>query len=278
MQDAPRVQSDGGASRRGCAASASEATGQLGAGGAPLRGLNNVPAESARTGRAPTATTPPRDPVIDRPSTPRILSAGQRDCPNQGRLRACRAPACPQFAKFARLQGGDAPSQNTHRRPGLWARCGAHGVVGTVPESSVTGPSTPKGASQSSAPLRRDAWVRGGPRNKGELFRRSRARGRATRHATKDAGNGPGARIQGPHFSRREPVCSERHEFVRSNVWSCEGKIAVLGQEPRKRASNHLSAPPETNRGVWPGATVLVVCMETRTSLPQTTAAKRFPG
>ena len=166
---------------------------------------------------------------------------------------------------FARLQGGDTPSQNTHRHPGLWARCGAHGVVGTVPASSVTGPSTPKGASQSSAPLRRDAWGTGGLGNKGELLGRCRARGRATRHATKDAGNGQGARIQKMHFSRREPVCSERPGFSHSNVSNCEGKIVVLGLDPRKRASNHLSAWPCTTRGVGRGAAAPVVCMETRT-------------
>ena len=131
--------------------------------------------------------------------------------------------------------------------------------------SSNTGPSTPKGASQSSAPLRRDAWGTGGLGNKGELLGRCRARGRATRHATKHAGNGQGARIQKMHFSRREPVCSERPGFSHSNVSNCEGKIVVLGLDPRKRASNHLSAWPCTTRGVGRGAAAPVVCMETRT-------------
>ena len=59
----------------------------------PLRGITSVRAASARNGRAPTATTPRRDPVIDRLPTPRIVSAGQRSSPNYRRLRACRAPA-----------------------------------------------------------------------------------------------------------------------------------------------------------------------------------------
>ena len=53
----------------------------------------SVRAASARNGRAPTASTPRRDPVIDHLWTPRIFSAGQSSSPNDRRSRTRGASA-----------------------------------------------------------------------------------------------------------------------------------------------------------------------------------------
>ena len=66
--------------------------------------------------------------------------------------------ACPpSLAKFARLQGRDAPSRNAHRQVEPWACRGAHGIVGTVPEDVFTSRAISRAALHAEMRLQREA-------------------------------------------------------------------------------------------------------------------------
>ena len=99
-----------------------------------------------------------RQPLIDRPSTRRIFSAPKRWSQPTPASNVSSA-YLPSLVKFAKLQGGDAPSGSAQRQAELWARCCAHFVVGIAPESAVSSRAISRAAFRVAMRVRREATL-----------------------------------------------------------------------------------------------------------------------